>query len=111
MTLWNQRHSEIDPSVVDAIIADVGGSVTSTGYQMTFSSQAKGVEALKLTLGCFLLGSLPSAGLDEALTSLQDIWEYHRTQLALPHVPFQGTVSVSRVVSESGRLPLRLNDE
>jgi hypothetical protein len=66
-------------------------TITSSYGEISFWAERSGIDAVKRLLGCALVMIIPTAGLDEALTSLKDMREYWTSQpgrsvhAALPH--------------------------
>ena len=83
---------------------------TSDGRPILFSADDGGSDALKRTIGCLLLWSTPTEGLDEAVESLGDVFS-HYTKLNGPsHAPKIVTV-VGRPGERVSRPNLDLQSE
>jgi hypothetical protein len=73
---WDLNLSPDFPDFPSGVRADFHGEVTSSQSSLVFASEAQGLSAVKRTIGCLFLTSLPEAGLDEALETLQEVWSY-----------------------------------
>lgn len=75
-----------------------------------FSMEAEGDDALKRLVGCVLIIKMPPNGLDEALTSLRDMWEFWdaRSPFGLPERT--GIETTASVISARVRPELVLPD-
>jgi hypothetical protein len=52
------------------------GTANSLGQEMSFRFAAGGESALRRLVGCAILSALPDEGIDEALRTLRDIYEF-----------------------------------
>lgn len=73
---------------------------------MTFDSHAGGADSITRWVCLVLLLKLPSAGLEEALQSLRDIWEFHAPVLAPAVQQVSQVVGQGRLTSHAERPPL-----
>jgi len=79
-----------DCSSEDIGVGAIKGLVTTGEYELSFESQHdEGNEALRRLVAYFLVTVMPTEGLDEGLTSLRDIFEYHdeNQRFAVPEMP------------------------
>ena len=76
-TLLNPRTSSQWNDFDDAYIT-FGGTVDSSGRALQFSTEGTGEAALKRFLGCWAIQVMPEEGIDEVLTLLKDVLEFHR---------------------------------
>lgn len=77
---------------------------------MAFTTNDTGADAFKRAIGCLFITQLPAKGLDEALESLRDLWEYHapRPVQVLPRM-MSNTVQ-GRIGTVGERAPLVLDE-
>ena len=63
--------------------------------------EGRGESAVKRLIGCWIVVSMPEEGLDEALTSLKDIFEfsYEDTRLALPEAATRRSLTGRATIS------------
>ncbi len=103
---WDPRSwaSEFDVSDLRAVI---GATVTSPGQELSFFARPEGPEAAYRALGCYLILSMPSAALGQALEDLGSTYAF-ATERALPPAPITVTHSKGRIVQTSVRPNLQL---
>lgn len=82
--LSHSRFSD-DPAPVESVYAVFSGTVNSPGQELSFWIEAGGEDALRRLVGCAILVAIPEEGMEEALTSLRDILDFHyERQYVLP---------------------------
>ncbi len=87
----------------------IRASVTTTDEEIWFSSARAGGDPLKRLVGCWILATLPSDGIDEAISALGDIFEFHYARSAMIAPPVTRTLRTrGKVVRTSIRPPLEL---
>jgi hypothetical protein len=91
-----------DPSSLSACFTTT--ITTSDGRPIMFSADDVGHDAIKRTIGCLLLWSTPTEGLDEAVESLSDIWSHYGRIRPAAQVP-----KITTVIARSGEKLLRPN--
>ena len=75
-----------------------------------FSMEGDGEDALKRIVGCLLVINMPRTGLDEALTSLRDIWEFWHARSVVSLPERTGLETTASVISAQVRPELVLPD-
>ena len=99
--LWNPERLVLKSDQGPAIRASFLGTVNSPGQAFSFWTESGGEEAIKRLLGCVLVSIIPAEGIDEALTSLKEILEYHlenvRYKLPEPEITHRGTGKISGI--------------
>lgn len=90
--------------------ARFNATVNSPGEQISFWLDADDETALKKFVGCLIISAMPEEGLNEALTSLKDVWDFHiyTPPKALPDRSRQ--VAAGRVVRTRKRPDLFLGE-
>jgi hypothetical protein len=97
-TLWHQNPSHEELFVERPILAAVYGTVNSAGENFWLAIKGDGETALKRIIGCAIIAHLPDEAMDEALTSLKDMYDFwavpRQRMLSQPTVgqPIKGKV-------------------
>lgn len=79
-------------------------TVNSAGQEIAFWFEGREEDILKRLIGCAMIAIMPEEGVEEALLSLRDIWDF-RTQTSYQMLPgpLQTQRSTGRVVRTSQR--------
>ena len=87
------------------------GTVNSTREEITFLAEAAGENAIKRIFSCVIISAMPETGVDEALTTLKDIYEFNseNTRAALPRHTMHSSIA-GRVTSTSERPQLVISE-
>lgn len=64
-------------TIQQGVQTEFQGTVNTAGQGLSFKFEGEGGEALLRLLGCVIVTMMPEEGLEEALTSLKDIFEFH----------------------------------
>ena len=61
-------------------------TVNSSGYGLSFEHAEEREDRVKRLMGCLFISFMPSAGLDETISTLNDYYEYYEPEIqtALP---------------------------
>jgi hypothetical protein len=76
-----------------------GGRVRMSDVAWTFETSAQDLDGFKRLLSCFFIAAMPSDGVDEALSSLRDVYDFYRP-LEVGHASALAVVAGSAVVGE-----------
>jgi hypothetical protein len=93
-------------------LPQVPGEESRHRYQLTFSQDAvAGQEVVTKFVASCIVFAMPPRGLEEAVTSLWDIFEYHREEstAALPAAPDHKFLAAT-VVGHGDRGPLAISE-
>lgn len=99
-----------DPTAPGYFLSSFFPVADETGPLLSIGFTAGGPKALERLMGCLLIGAIPSAGLEEALASLKDIFEFWYDQPPPRPRPLASVVhhGVGHVVSVGSRPDLVL---
>ncbi|HEV8573567.1 MAG TPA: hypothetical protein VGR43_02560 [Dehalococcoidia bacterium] len=88
------------------------GTLTGWGYDVSFTETATAEEAARRVMAHVMVFVMPPEGLDEAVSCLWDIIEFHkdRVEVALAPIDTRSVVGRGRVVEVTERSPLTLGD-
>ena len=100
--------NEADPSRASLIL--LGATVNSAGQEVSLLWTEEGENATKRWIGCAMMCRMPDEGVDEALVSLRDIWEFHETTHRMLPRPVETRRYVGRIVGTSQRPDLVISE-
>lgn len=81
-----------------------GAKIQASDQSWLFETSADGFEGAKRLLGCAFIAAIPPDGIDEALQSLGDIYEYFRPLLVEADQPIR-LIPAAAVTGESRERP------
>jgi hypothetical protein len=86
-------------------------TVQGFNCKVSFQSDAADLDGLKRLLGCLAIVYMPPEALDEALSDLEESWDFYGAQRALPaRTPARTTAGTGKVVNQGTRPPLALSE-
>lgn len=87
------------------------GTVNSPGQEFRFWAESLGENAVKRAMGCVIMFAMPEEGVEEAISTLRDIYQFstEATALALP-APTRRQRLPGKVVAKSERPALVISE-
>jgi hypothetical protein len=91
--------------------AEFQGTVNTADCGLSFTFGGEGADALLRLIGCVIITLMPEEGLEETLTSLKEIFEFHvESAHYKPLLPVTSRRGIGNIVSTSGRPDLVISE-
>ncbi|MDP2673714.1 MAG: hypothetical protein Q8Q00_02270 [Dehalococcoidia bacterium] len=96
---------------ISGSFAVLHGTVNSLGQQVSMWAERGGDDVAKRAIGCWMLFIMPEEGVDEALTSLKEMVEYHyETSRGILSPPAKTLTQRGRIVGTAERPDLIISE-